>query len=96
MRNNLDLDTTTSCVLASLVLHNMLREKSREFYTPPGYADEEGPDGEILDGRWRNEQRSSLVADLQPGKSNHASLTAENVRNVLAEYCYGPGQVPWQ
>ena len=96
VRNNLDPDTTTLCVLASLVLHNMLREKSREFYTPPGYTDEVGPDSEILDGRWRDEQRSLLVSDLQPGKSNRSSLNAENVRNILAEYCYGPGQVPWQ
>ena len=96
VRNNLDPETTTQCVLASLVLHNMLREKSKEFYTPPGYADEDGPDGEFIEGRWRDEQRSSLLADLQPGKSNHGSVCAENVRNVLAEYFYGPGQVPWQ
>ena len=72
----------------------MLLEKSKKVYLPPGYAEEDGPDGELIERRWRDEQRSSLLGDLETEKSNHRSLCTENVRSVLAEYFYGPGQVP--
>ena len=96
VRNNLDAESVIRIVLASLTLHHMLREKSKEFYTPSGYADEEGPEREIMNGRWCEEQESSFITNLQSGKCNHASLSAENIRKVFAEYFYGPGQVSWQ
>ena len=37
-------------VLASLALHNLLRTKSRESYTPTGSIDFENDTGEILEG----------------------------------------------
>ena len=70
-----------------------MREKLKEFYRPSGYADEEGPEGEIINGRWREEQESSFITNLQSGKCNHASLSAEKIRKVFAEYFYDPGQV---
>lgn len=93
VRNNHDPVSVTHIILASLTLHNMLRKKSKEFFTLSGYGDEDGPEGEIINGRWREEQESSFITNLQPGKCNHASSSAENIRKVFAEYFYGPGQV---
>ena len=47
VRNDLNPESVTHIVFAFLTLHNMLCKKSKEFYTQSGYADEEGPEGEI-------------------------------------------------
>ena len=39
-------------VMASLALHNLLRTKSRESYTPIGSIDFENDTGEIVEGTW--------------------------------------------
>ena len=39
-----------SCALASIALHNLLRTKLRNSYTPPGFADEADKDGTIYEG----------------------------------------------
>ena len=71
MRENTDQSNSdyghflsSECFLVSLVLHNMLLEKSKECYTPPGYPDEDRPDGELIEEMWRDEQWNSLLADL--------------------------------
>ena len=53
-------------VMASLPLHNLLRTKSRESYTPIGNIDFENDTGEIVEGTWRQEIISTNVAGLQP------------------------------
>ena len=40
VRNNLNANNVSIVVLVSLSLHNLLRERSRDTYTPPGFTDE--------------------------------------------------------
>ena len=39
--------------MASLVLHDLLRTKSRESYAPTGSIGFDNDTGEILEGTWR-------------------------------------------
>ena len=78
VRNNLNTESVTYIVLPSLTLHNILRGKSKEFYTPSGYADEERSEGEIINGTWREEPESSFITNLLLEKCSHASLLTEN------------------
>ncbi len=93
---NLHPDKATSVVLAALVLHNLLRTRSSESYTPTGFADEI-EDGNVVDGQWRSTSTSSILNDLPPRKhGNNFSKSAETLRDTFADHFYGPGQVPWQ
>ena len=82
--------------MAAIVLHNMLREKSADSYTPQGFADEVVNDN-VIEGRWRTEQEVSILEPLPARQSaNRAKKSAERLRDIFAEHFYGPGQVPWQ
>ncbi len=93
---NLCPDTATKVVLASLVLHNLLRTKSPESYTPSGFADEVEGD-HIIEGQWRKQTTGSNFKALPPRRhGNNQKKTAEEYRDIFADHFYGPGQVPWQ
>ena len=96
VRNNLNEHNISTIVLASLVLHNMLREKSAETYTPKGFIDEIDCNSNIRNGSWRDETESDLVCSLISSKQNNFSKSAGEVRNSFKDYFYGPGQVPSQ
>ena len=64
VRNNLNENNVSIVVLASLVLHNLLREKSAESYTPTGFTDEIDCNGNVRNGSWRNNPESDLVCSL--------------------------------
>ena len=53
-------------VLASLVLHNMLRTLPTSLYTPVEFVDTEADDGTIIPGSWGEEALPSNIAELQP------------------------------
>ena len=90
-------EKATIITLATLALHNMLRDISADTYTPDGFIDMETDDGEVQLGSWREESLIDFVLhDLPVNKSNRASASAEYVREVFADHFYGPGQVPWQ
>ena len=93
---NLHPDKAIAIVKAALVLHNLLRSKSPESYTPAGLADEVSGDA-IIDGQWRAGNATTLLKPLPPrARGNRPTASAENVREILADHFYGPGQVPWQ
>eukprot|EP00794_Sanderia_malayensis_P007645 gene7645-biopygen6226 len=93
---NLHPDKAVKIVKAALVLHNMLRCRSPESYTPTGFADEIVGE-KIIDGRWRNNNTGTLLEPLPPRlKGNKHKASAEAVRETFANHFYGPGQVPWQ
>ncbi|KAK0154407.1 hypothetical protein N1851_003516 [Merluccius polli] len=57
--------------MASLCIHNFLRERRSEAYTPPAFADWENADHTQVDGAWRNQGHYSQwnaeeSATLQP------------------------------
>ena len=96
VRNNLNESNVSAVVLASVILHNMLREKSADTYTPPGFADEIDSNGCVKEGAWREEVGSELLCPLQLAKNNNFSRNAEEIRNAFKDYFYGHGAVPWQ
>ena len=91
----LDPDKAVDITLATVALHNMLRKEGRESYIAEGYVDTEADDGSIVEGAWRN-NAIHYLEPLAATKSNRASVSAERVREVLADHFYGPGQIPWQ
>lgn len=93
---NLSPDKATKVFLSAVVLHNLLRSKCTNTYTPTGFADEIHGEN-IIDGSWRIENNVSAFQPLPPQKyANKSKKTAENIRDYFAEYFYGPGAVPWQ
>ena len=81
-------DKATKIVKAALVLHNMLRSKSPESYTPAGFADEVVDDN-VIDGRLRESNTGSFLESLPVRLKG-------KIRGIFAEHFYGPGEVPWQ
>ena len=92
----LDPDKVVQITLATIVLHNLLREKSKDSYIPPGFIDEEDQGGVLTTGSWREESGIDFVRNLPVSKNNHPSTSAENIQNHFTDHFYGPGQIPWQ
>ena len=85
-------------VRAICVLHNFLMKKdsaqpARFSYCPPGYKDEEGVDGRVTPGQWRDNHGST--SELRPA-ANRSSSFARNVRDKLKNFLSNEGEVPWQ
>ena len=90
-------EKATMVALASIVLHNMLREKSKDSYTPGSFADEIIYDGEINDGTWRNQIMENMnLHSLPTTLARRSSQSAVKIRQMFTEYFCGPGNVPWQ
>ena len=85
-------EKTTIAVMVSLALHNMLRSKSSESYTPVGFIDTETNDG-VIEGVWR-EGTAPNLAPLEDMRYGRTSLAGKDIRQKLCEYFNGPGQVP--
>ena len=68
VRNDLNENNVSTVVLASLSLHNLLCGKSRDTYTPPGFADEKQVDGNICYGTWRDIASSEFLYPLETTK----------------------------
>ena len=90
-----DPEKAVIIALASVVLHNMLRTHSKDFYTPEGYIDIEDEAGNIKAGLWR-ESTVDFVRSLPKGKTNHAKKSAEQVRATFAEYFISDDAAPWR
>ena len=73
----------------------MLCTKSRDSYTPPGFADKVSTEGDVIPGKWR-EDPGDLIPLQSHRSGNNSKRSAEKVREDLAEYFMGPGQVEWQ
>ena len=64
--------------MASLALHNMLRTKSSESYTPVGFIDTETNDG-IIEGTWRKGTAPNLTP-LEDMRYGRTSLAGKDIR----------------
>ena len=85
-------------VLASVALHNFLRDCNDQQYCGPGYADsEQGLDHVRVIGQWREDARANLDG-LQSavGGAHPQHASGAEVRNALTEYFMHEGAVPWQ
>eukprot|EP00794_Sanderia_malayensis_P005013 gene5013-biopygen4079 len=79
-------DKAISFNKTALVLHNLLRAKSPESYTPSGFADEILGDN-VVEGKWRENNPATLLEQLPPrARGNKPTSSAENVREVLANH----------
>ena len=86
-------------VLCSLCLHNMLRDLSRNSYTPDGYTDMEKENGTVhLVTRRDNDNLVDFVVHPKPNYVGHNKPTksSQKIRDALADHFFGPGALPWQ
>ena len=88
----LEPDRVVKVTMASLCIHNFLREQWCEAYTPPVFADWENADHTMVDGAWRQHGMGAF----QPVDRN-TTVAAKAQRNILQDYFVSPaGSVPWQ
>ena len=88
-------NNVTKIKLACCVLHNILRNHSKNSYSPSGCADEIEENRNIRQGEWRD-RNDSVMQPLAATTSRHPSHNAEKISDVFREYFYGRGQVSWQ
>ena len=66
-------------------------------HTPPDFVDKLEGGQAIQKGSLRQDNAQNVMLPLPTHKQNNRyPKNAEPVRSVLADYFYGPGQVPWQ
>ena len=81
-------------IMASIALHNTLRTKSSESYTPHGSVDNETK-GTAIEGTWC-ECSTPNLAFLQNENIGRQSLVAKKIRQKYCDYFNGSGHVTWQ
>ena len=96
VQNNLNENNVSIVVLASLSLHNLLRERSRDTYTPPGFTDEIQMDDNMAVLDVTKLVSSEFLCPLETTKQNRYSKNAEEIRTTLKDCFCGPGEVPLQ
>ena len=90
-------------VKATICLHNFLRQSDlgkqpTERYFPPGVADHEDQEGNVIEGQWRREIDVD-TAIIRAGRvgENRYGIDAATVRNTLKRYFSSEeGALPWQ
>ena len=87
---------------AACCLHNYLKisetsnATSNRPYCPPGYADHEDRDGNLIPGDWRNVTADG-IRDISHVGSNTYSQTAAHLRDTMKSYfTSSEGEVSWQ
>ncbi len=92
----LEPEKVVKITMASLCIHNFLRECRSEAYMPPAFADWENNDHSIVEGTWRSQGIGSFQT-VDHRRERNASVVAKMQRNILREYLISPaGCVPWQ
>lgn len=88
-------ESITKIVLATVVLHNYLREKARNTYSPADLMDREDTvNRTVSPGSWHGNP-SGGIAGLQ-GVARRPARDAIQVRENLKKYFNTDGSVPWQ
>lgn len=81
-------------VMATLVLHNLLRREHSSDHTPSGSFDVEDLENhQIIQGTWR---REGELTGLQPVRLGRLPADGKAVRELFCEYFNSSGAVPWQ
>ncbi|XP_067272827.1 uncharacterized protein si:dkey-121j17.6 isoform X2 [Pseudorasbora parva] len=92
----LEPEKVVKITMASLCIHNFLRERRSEAYTPPEFADWENGDHGLVEGTWRK-QGSGSFQPTEQIEERDVSVTAKTQRDLLCDYFVSPaGCVPWQ
>ena len=91
---NLKMNNVDIVVLACCALHNFLRTRSPQNYTPPESKDRENTSECTLELGERCDPE--LLHDLQRGTRGQILNNAIVVRDQFKEYFNNEGSVPWQ
>lgn len=92
---NLKIENIDKVVLTCCALHNFLRKKSPQNYTPPESMDRENITADYsLDLGDRCDP--NLMHDLQRGRRGQVFNDAKRVREKFCDYFNNEGSVPWQ
>lgn len=92
----LEPEKVTKITMASLCIHNYLRECRSEAYMPPAFADWVDADHRVIEGAWRRHGSGNLQP-VEPGRGRNPTISAKEQRNLLKDYFASPaGEVPWQ
>ena len=91
-------------VLATIALHNYLRQTSNASYTPAGFIDSESSDGSLIPEHWRNEVVQSnesgsggCLRRVNPVRGSRVRADAIEIRRALTDYLRSDvGSVEWQ
>lgn len=81
-------------VQAICVLHNYLRTVEDENYTPPGFVDLPGENGNINEGLWRTNNGNNMHSDARVSRS--VNPDAIRTRENFVRYFNSSGTVAWQ
>ncbi len=85
----LEPDKVEKITMASLCIHNFLRECRSEAYTPPAFADLKNRDYNIVEGTWRSRGHETCQP-LEQREEHNALVTAEMQRSLLCDYFISP------
>ena len=96
VQNNLNRNNVSFVVLASLSLHKLLCETSRDTHMPPGFTDETQIDGNICNGTRLDEASSEFLCILETTEQNQCRKDVEEIFTTFKDYFCGPGEVFWQ
>ncbi|KAK9879179.1 hypothetical protein WA026_004027 [Henosepilachna vigintioctopunctata] len=90
-------EIVTKVTLATIYLHNFLRQKSsHKIYTPPGTFDSE-LEGEFIAGTWRRQNDQDLQSFLPlRNVPRRAAENAKNIRLHLGNHFVLNNALPWQ
>lgn len=83
-------------VLATIYLHNFLRQRpSCRIYTPQGTFDTERDNGQVVDGRWRNDGPMSSLVPFR-NVARKTSDRPKKIREHLAYHFVLNDLLPWR
>ena len=83
-------------ILATVALHNYLRQTDNATYTPNGFVDNESSSGELIDGSWRSEIDTNNLKSIRRIRNSRYAATALQTRKNLSNYFVNEGSVSWQ
>ena len=93
----LDVINVMQVVRACIVLHNFLRTRKDQCYSPVGTIDTENEDGNVVPGLWRTFMDNDVVCDMQADHTTRPStIQAREIRNDLKDYFFEEGAIPFQ
>lgn len=90
----LEPEKVVKITMASLCLHNFLRERRSDAYLPPANVDWKDEDHRLVNGTWRQE---GMLQSAEMGRARNPPVAPKQQREQLRDYFNSPsGSVFWQ
>lgn len=91
---SMNVESATDVVLATCVLHNLLRQRCGGSYMAPGSCDSEDIDYCVVPGDWRQEDNlTGLLSTTARNSTNISKTMRDNLSNF---FMTNQGEVAWQ